>query len=86
LFIGRSSCPPASKLAGRTFDALSLEAAVLEVARDHPGEIYLPAEAATPAWGDMPLSIPGCRDWITYHHAGTDLYIMRQSPSSSARA
>jgi CRISPR system Cascade subunit CasD len=82
LFIGRSSCPPASKLAGHTFDAPSLEAAVLKVARDHPGEIYLPAETATPSWGDMPLSIPGRRDWTGYRHAGADLYIMRPSPSS----
>jgi CRISPR system Cascade subunit CasD len=82
LFIGRSSCPPASKLSGHVFDALSLEAAVLKVACDHPGEIYLPAETATSSWGDMPLSIPGRRDWTSYRHAGADLYIMRQSPSS----
>ena len=86
LFIGRSSCPPASKLAGRVFDAPSLEAAVLEVARDQPGEIYLPAEAATPSWGDIPLSIPGCRDWTSYRHSGADLYIMRLSASSTAQA
>jgi CRISPR system Cascade subunit CasD len=83
LFIGRSSCPPTSKLAGRVFDASSLEAAVTAVARDQPGEIYLPAEAATPSWGDMPLSIPGCRDWATYRHAGADLYIMRPHSSPS---
>jgi CRISPR system Cascade subunit CasD len=82
LFIGRSSCPPACKLAGRLFDAPSLEAAVLAVARDHPGMIYLPAGIATPVWGDMPISIPGCRDWTTYRHAGADLYIMRPSPPS----
>ena len=86
LFIGRSSCPPASKLAGRLLDVSSLEAAVLDVARDHPGTIYLPAGVATPAWGDMPLSIPGCRDWATYRHAGADLYIVRPSPSSSSQA
>jgi CRISPR system Cascade subunit CasD len=86
LFIGRNSCPPASKLAGRLLDASSLEAAVFDVARDHPGTIYLPAAVATPAWGDMPLSIPGCRDWATYRHAGADLYIMRPSPSSPSQA
>jgi CRISPR system Cascade subunit CasD len=86
LFIGRSSCPPASKLAGELLDAPSLEAAVLDVARNHPGTIYLPAGVATPAWGDMPLSIPGCRDWTTYRHAGADLYIMRPSPSTSSQA
>jgi CRISPR system Cascade subunit CasD len=84
LFIGRSSCPPASKLAGRLFDAPSLEAAVLDVVRDHPGRIYLPAAAATPLWGDIPLSIPGCRDWQSYRHSGSDLYIMRSAPSSFA--
>jgi len=86
LFIGRSSCPPACKLAGRLLDAPSLEKATAAVARDHPGTIYLPAAVATPAWGDMPLSIPGCRDWVTYRHAGTDPYIARPSPSSSSQA
>ena len=84
LFIGRSSCPPASRLAGRVFEATSLEAATLAVARDHPGEIYLPAEAATPAWGDLPLSIPGRRDWASFRHAGADLYVIRQRPPSSS--
>jgi CRISPR system Cascade subunit CasD len=83
LFIGRSSCPPTSRLAGRAFEAASLEAAVLEVARGNPGDVYLPADAATPSWGDMPVSIPGTRDWASYRHAGTDLYIIRQSPTPS---
>jgi len=86
LFIGRSSCPPACKLAGRIFDAPSLEAAVLEVARNQAGEMYLPASAATPSWGDMPLSIPGCRDWASYRHAGAELYVKRSCPSSTAQA
>jgi CRISPR system Cascade subunit CasD len=85
LFIGRSSCPPASRLAGRILDATSLEAAVLQVARDHPGEIYLPAETATPSWGDMPVSIPGRRDWSSYRHLGADLYITRRPPESSSQ-
>jgi CRISPR system Cascade subunit CasD len=85
LFIGRSSCPPASKLAGPLIEASSLEAAVVGVARNHPGEIYLPAGAATPSWGDMPLSIPGCRDWQSYRHAGADLYIMRLARSPSGQ-
>jgi CRISPR system Cascade subunit CasD len=84
LFIGRSSCPPASRLAGRVVAARSLEAATLAVAQDYPGEIYLPAEAATPAWGDLPLSIPGRRDWASYRHAGADLYVIRQRPPLSS--
>jgi CRISPR system Cascade subunit CasD len=86
LFIGRSSCPPAFKLADRLFDAPSLEAAVIEIAQSRGGEIYLPAVAATPSWGDMPLSIPGSRDWTTYHHAGADAYIMRACPSPASQA
>jgi len=86
LFIGRSSCPPACKLTGRVFDAPSLEAAVLEVARNYAGEMYLPAAAATPSWGDIPLSIPGCRDWTSYRHSGADLYVMRPCPSPTAQA
>src|SRR4029079_15544134 len=78
LFFGRTSCPPASRLAGDIFECPSLEAATVKVARDHPGEIYLPAEAATPSWGDLPLSIPGRRDWTSFRHAGSDLYIVRQ--------
>jgi hypothetical protein len=85
VFIGRSSCPPASRLAGRAFEAQSLEAAVLEVARERPGDIYLPADAATPSWGDIPLSIPGRRDWGNYRHVGADLYIVRPGPSSVGR-
>ena len=81
LFIGRTSCPPASRLAGRVFEATSLEAATLAVASDYFGEIYLPAEAATPTWGDLPLSIPGRRDWASFRHAGADLYVIRQRPA-----
>ncbi len=84
LFIGRSSCPPATRIAGRMIDAVSLESAVLEVVRERPGEIYLPAEAATPSWGDLPLSIPGRRDWATYRHAGSDLYVCRPAPRPTA--
>jgi CRISPR system Cascade subunit CasD len=84
LFIGRTSCPPASRLAGDIFEAPSLEAATLKVARDHPGEIYLPAEAATPSWGDLPLSIPGRRDWTNFRHAGSDLYVIRQRPPAGS--
>jgi hypothetical protein len=58
---------------------------VLQITRDHPGEIYLPAAATSPLWGDMPLSIPGCRDWTNYRHAGEDLYVVRPSPSPSVR-
>ena len=83
LFIGRTSCPPASRLAGSVIVALSLEAATLKVAQGHPGEIYLPADAATPSWGDLPLSIPGRRDWSSFRHAGADLYVIRPRPTST---
>jgi CRISPR system Cascade subunit CasD len=77
LFIGRTSCPPACRLAGQTLDASSLEAAVIAVAHDNAGDIYLPAASAAPSWGDMPVSIPGTRDWQTYRHSGSELYVMR---------
>jgi CRISPR system Cascade subunit CasD len=85
LFLGRSSCPPASRLAGAVLDVASLEAAVLEVARNRGGEMYLPVTAITPSWGDIPLSIPGCRNWTTYRHSGADLYVVRPRPSSTAQ-
>lgn len=84
LFIGRTSCPPASRLAGRVINASTLEAATLAVAHDRSGEIYLPAEAASPAWGDLPLSIPGRRDWASFRHSGADLYVIRQRPASAS--
>jgi CRISPR system Cascade subunit CasD len=77
LFIGRSSCPPATRIAGTAVEAGPLEAVVLAIARSNPGDIYLPIEAATPSWGDMPVSIPGSRDWASYRHSGTDRYIVR---------
>jgi len=85
LFLGRSSCPPATRLAGGALDAASLEAAVLEVARNYGGEMFLPVTAVTPSWGDLPLSIPGCRDWASYRHAGADLYVVRSRPSSTTQ-
>ena len=84
LFIGRGSCPPACPLAGPIVDAASLEEAVLRVARDRPGKIYLPATAVTPAWGDLPVSIPGRRDWRSYRHSGADPYVIRSTPSAPA--
>ncbi len=81
LFIGRNSCPPASRIAGEIIDATSLEQAALNTARKHPGDIYLPAENVTPTWGDLPLSVPGQRNWATYRHSGADLYVQRPAPS-----
>ncbi len=83
LFIGRNSCPPASRIAGEIVEAASLEEATLEIARKRPGDIYLPAEDVTAAWGDLPLSVPGRRDWATYRHSGADLYVHRAAPRNS---
>jgi CRISPR system Cascade subunit CasD len=83
LFIGRNSCPPTSRIAGHVMEAASLQEATLETARKHPGDIYLPAEDVTPAWGDLPLSVPGRRHWATYRHAGADLYVHRAAPRDS---
>ena len=39
--------------------------------------LYLPIETADMEWGDMPVSIPGTRDWGAQRHSGSQSYVMR---------
>ncbi|QIG47924.1 type I-E CRISPR-associated protein Cas5/CasD [Nordella sp. HKS 07] len=79
LFLGRSSCPPDVALAGAIIEAAGLEDAVNKVASERSSAlIYLPAGCTQPQWGDLPVSIPGRRDWPANRHSGSELYVCRQ--------
>lgn len=82
LFLGRTSCPPEVALSGSVIEATSLEDATEFVARwRRPDLVYLPADRTRTKWGDLPVSIPGRRDWIADRHSGSDLYVCRQLPA-----
>jgi CRISPR system Cascade subunit CasD len=76
LFLGRASCPPEVRIAGRVMDG-DLQSGAAQVAAERGGVIYLPLDSIAGRWGDMPISIPGRRDWLADRHAGSDLYVYR---------
>jgi CRISPR system Cascade subunit CasD len=79
LFLGRTSCPPEVPLAEEIIEAEDLAAAANLVAQKRSAKlIYLPTELVDPHWGDLPVSIPGRRDWMSNRHSGADLYVCRQ--------
>jgi CRISPR system Cascade subunit CasD len=79
LFLGRTSCPPEVPLVGEIIEAGDLIAAVNMAAAKRSGKlVYLPTELVDPEWGDLPVSIPGRRDWLSNRHSGADLYVCRQ--------
>lgn len=79
LFLGRTSCPPEVPLVGDIIEAEDLVAAAdTAAAKRSPKLVYLPTELVDPEWGDLPVSIPGRRDWLSNRHSGADLYVCRQ--------
>lgn len=83
LFLGRTSCPPDTAIAGDVIVSENLlDAANAVAATRDASVVYLPANAAGPEWGDLPVSIPGRRDWRTNRHSGADLFVCRQPPQS----
>jgi CRISPR system Cascade subunit CasD len=77
LFLGRTSCPPETRLAGEILPTASLTDTAAMLSRENSDIVYLPAECTTPQWGDLPISIPGRRDWLANRHSGADLYLAR---------
>jgi hypothetical protein len=79
LFLGRTSCPPETRVAGGTIAATSLAEAVTFALTGGAEcrQLYLPVEAAEVEWGDVPVSIPGTRDWAAQRHSGVQSYILR---------
>lgn len=84
LFLGRTSCPPQTRIAGEVIDAPSLSEAATLLSKGLAATLYLPADRAAPQWGDLPMSIPGRRDWLANRHAGSDMYLQRPAPSAEA--
>jgi len=83
LFLGRTSCPPEVPLAGEIIEAENLASAANAVAAKRGAKlVYLPTELVDPEWGDLPVSIPGRRDWVSNRHSGADLYVCRQLTGS----
>ena len=79
LGIGRMNCPPSDDIAGEIVIAESLESAVRQLP---PGELYLPVEATSMAWGDVLVSIPGICDWRSRRHEGSEAFV-RRSPQGA---
>ena len=85
LFLGRTSCPPEVPLAGEIIEAENIASAANTLAAKRSAKlVYLPTELANPQWGDLPVSIPGRRDWVSNRHSGADLYVCRQPAGSGA--
>lgn len=83
LFLGRTSCPPEVPLVGEIIEAENLAAAANTAAAKRSAKlVYLPIELVVPEWGDLPVSIPGRRDWRSNRHSGADLYVCRQPAGS----
>lgn len=81
LFLGRTTCPPETALAGKLILASSLQEAVqTSLSGTHVIHVYLPMESADIAWGDIPVSIPGTRDWAAQRHSGSQTYVIREMP------
>lgn len=80
LFLGRTTCPPEMRMAGGVVEASSLAQATAKVLAPRPAErVYLPMEIAEIEWGDIPVSIPGSRDWATQRHSGSQSYVIRDA-------
>jgi CRISPR system Cascade subunit CasD len=75
LCIGQHSCIPSMPIAGRPLEATRLVDGVSMVGT---GTVYLPAECAQSGkFGDLYLSIPAGREWMSREHGGSDTYVVR---------
>jgi CRISPR system Cascade subunit CasD len=81
LFLGRTTCPPETRIAGEKINASTLSEAAAIVLDARGGQrLYLPLEAAEFEWGDIPISLPGSRDWSAHTHSGSQSYVVRSVP------
>jgi CRISPR system Cascade subunit CasD len=75
LCIGQRSCIPSRPIAGETLKATTLADGIAIV---EAGIVYLPAECAQSGrFGDLYVSIPAGREWVSRHHGGSDTYVVR---------
>jgi CRISPR system Cascade subunit CasD len=75
LCIGQRSCIPSMPIAGNPLEATALVDGVSMVGT---GMLYLPAECVkSGAFGDLYVTIPAGREWISRQHGGSDTYVVR---------
>jgi CRISPR system Cascade subunit CasD len=75
LSIGQRSCIPSMPVAGEILKATELANGISLVGN---GIVYLPVECAKPGeFGDLYVSIPAGREWISRQHGGSDTYVVR---------
>jgi len=75
LSIGQRACIPTLPIAGKRLEAPTIIDAVVLV---EGGVRYLPVELAQPGnFGDIYVTIPSGRDWVSRQHGGSDTYVVR---------
>jgi CRISPR system Cascade subunit CasD len=75
LTVGQRSCIPSMPIAGKQLDSPTLENAAGLV---EAGIRYLPAECIQQGrFGDIYVTIPSGRDWVSRQHGGSDTYVVR---------
>jgi CRISPR system Cascade subunit CasD len=75
LCIGQRSCIPSMPIAGKPLEAAELVDGVSMVGT---GIVYLPAECTESSkFGDLYVSIPAGREWMSREHGGSDTYVVR---------
>jgi CRISPR system Cascade subunit CasD len=75
LSIGQRSCIPSMPVAGEILKATELASGISMVGT---GVVYLPVECAKAGeFGDLYVSIPAGREWISRQHGGSDTYVVR---------
>src|SRR5215472_15414197 len=72
LSIGQRSCIPSLPIAGDALSATQLASGVSMVG---DGTVYLPAECAQSGeFGDLMVTIPAGREWVSRQYGGSDTY------------
>jgi CRISPR system Cascade subunit CasD len=75
LSIGQRSCIPSMPIAGKALEATELVEGLSMV---ETGIVYLPAECTQPGkFGDLFVTIPAGREWMSREHGGSDTYVVR---------
>jgi CRISPR system Cascade subunit CasD len=75
LSVGQRCCVPTLPIAGKKLEAPTLVDAVALVGA---GIRYLPVECAPLGnFGDIYVTIPAGRDWVSRQHGGSDTYVVR---------
>lgn len=75
LGIGQRSCIPSLPVAGEPLNAPALIDAIALV---RAGTVYLPVECVKASdFGDLYVTVPAGREWVSRQHGGSDTYVMR---------